>query len=347
MRTLVTGANGFLGSVLVERLLDRGAIGRSEPVRCFVRPGSSGKLERLAAGHPRGSIQYVYGNLTSRRSCDEAMEGIDVVLHLAAGMRGSAADMVMNTVVTSRNLLDAAVAAGVRRIVLVSSFAVYGADRLRRRGLVDENAPLEAHPERRDPYAYAKLRQERLFHEYQQRYGFELVVLRPGVIYGPGGGEFSARVGIQLPGLFLHCGNRNLLPLTYVENCADAIALAGEAQLPSSNEIYNVVDDDLPTSKSYLRGYRKSVRRLRSISIPYPLTLALSRVCEWYSRRSQGQLPPILTPYKSAFQWKGFRFTNARLKGLGWRPGVSTKDGMRRTFEAFRAKHRSLESDPV
>jgi nucleoside-diphosphate-sugar epimerase len=342
MRTLVTGANGFLGSVLVERLLDRRTGVGADPVRCFVRPGSCGKLERIASGYPRGSIQYVYGNLTSRRSCDEAVAGVDVVLHLAAGMRGSAADMVMNTVVTSRNLLDAAVAAGVRRIVLVSSFAVYGADKLRRRGMVDENAPLEAHPEWRDPYAYAKLRQERLFHEYQQRYGFELIVMRPGVIYGPGGGEFSARVGIQLPGIFLHCGNRNLLPLTYVENCADAIAIAAEAPQPSANEIYNVVDDDLPTSKSYLRDYRKSVRPLRTISIPYPVTLALSRVCEWYSRKSQGQLPPILTPYKSAFQWKGFRFTNARLKGIGWRPRVSTKDGMRRTFEAFRAQRQAL-----
>jgi len=242
-------------------------------------------------------------------------------------------------VVASCNLLDAAVAAGVRRIVLVSSFAVYGVSGMHRRDFMDENTPLETHPEWRDPYAYSKLRQELLFHEYQKRYGFELVVLRPGVIYGPGGGEFSTRVGIQLPGLFLHCGNRNQLPLTFVENCADAVVLSAEADQPTANEVYNVVDDDLPTSRAYLKAYRKKVRPIRSISIPYPLTYAISHACAWYSRHSRGQLPAILTPYKSHFQWRGFRFANSRLKTMGWRPRVSTQEGMQRTFESFRGSH--------
>ncbi len=112
----------------------------------------------------------------------------------------------MNTVVTSRNLLDAAVRANVRRIVLVSSFAVYGADGLRRRDLMDETTAIENHPEWRDPYAYAKHRQESLFHEYQKQYGFELVVIRPGVIFGPGGGEFSDAGGDSISRIFVHFG---------------------------------------------------------------------------------------------------------------------------------------------
>jgi nucleoside-diphosphate-sugar epimerase len=332
MRLLITGGNGFLGSVVMQRLLER----QFNTVRCLVRSGGSGKVKALQAAYPLANVHCTDGNLTSRASCQEAVQGVDTVLHLAAALRGSAADMVMNTVVASRNLLDAAVAAKVRRIVLVSSFAVYGAAGLRRRALMDESTPLEPHPEWRDPYAYAKLKQEQLFHEYQKRHGFELVVLRPGVIYGPGGGEFSTRVGIQLPGIFLHLGNRNRLPLTYVENCADAIILSAAARHASRDEVYNVVDDDLPMSKAYLNAYRKRVRRIRTISIPYPLTLALSHACEWYSRRSLGQLPAILTPYKSAFQWKGFTFSNAKLKSIGWQPLVSTREGLRRTFESFR-----------
>lgn len=341
MRALVTGANGFLGSALVERLLAHGA----RQIRCFVRPGSTAKVDQLQDAHPEVDLEYVIGNLTSRRSADSAVEGIDVIYHLAAGLRGSPADLVMNTVITSRNLLDAAVAAGVKRIVLVSSFSVYRTSNLRRGAVMDENVPLERHPEWRDPYAYAKLRQEMLFHDYQRRYGFELAVLRPGTIYGPGGGEFSARVGLQLPGLFLHLGNSNLLPLTYVDNCAEAIVVAGGAPLASADESYNVVDDDVPTSRSYLRQYKKSVRKLRSISVPYPLLMMLSRMCESYHRRSHGQLPAILTPYKSAYQWKGFCFTNQKLKGLGWQPIVSTDEAMRLTFQSFAGLHapRSLQ----
>jgi nucleoside-diphosphate-sugar epimerase len=242
----------------------------------------------------------------------------------------------MNTVVTSRNLLEAAVTAGVRRIVLVSSFSVYGVSSLARRGIMDENTPLEPHPERRDPYAFAKLRQELLFHEYQRRYGFELVVLRPGTIYGPGGSEFSARVGIQLPGLFVHLGNRNLLPLTYVANCAEALVVAGSARHATPAEAYNVVDDDLPTSRAYLRQYKRQVRRMRSVSVPYSLTMLLSRACEAYHLNSKGQLPAILTPYKSEFQWKGFRFTNEKLKGIGWRQLVTTQQALEETFASFR-----------
>ena len=176
-------------------------------------------------------------------------------------MRGSPADLFLNTVVASKNLLEAA-AGAVKRVVLVSSFSVYGAADLPRGTLIDERTPLETRPEKRDAYSHAKLRQELLVREYQQRHGFELVVLRPGVIYGPGGGPFSMRVGLQLPGLFLHCGRGNPLPLSYVENCAEAIAVAGSAEQPSRDEAYNVLDDGIPTCRAYLRAYqrdRKSV----------------------------------------------------------------------------------------
>lgn len=335
MTALVTGSNGFVGARVVERLLARGA-----DVRAFVRPGSD--LSRLEAlRDPKRPFEIFRGSLASPDQAAEALAGVRVVYHLAAALRGTAADMCLGTVVTSKNLL-AAVARMKEppRIVLVSSFSVYGVAKLPRGALVDESTPVEDDPRARDLYAQTKLRQEQLFWDAARAHDLELVVLRPGVIYGPTSGAFSARVGLMMPGVFLHLGRDNLLPLTYVDNCAEAIVLAGE-RAEAVGQIYNVVDDDLPTARGYLARYKREVGPLRSLSVPYPLLVIGSHLVERYHHHSQGQLPAIFTPYKTASNWKGNQFDNAKLKGLGWRPLVSTDEGIERTFEHLRGRSRA------
>jgi nucleoside-diphosphate-sugar epimerase len=256
-------------------------------------------------------------------------------------MGGAPADLFLNTVVSTKHLFDAIVRTtrpGARpRVVLVSSFGVYGVADLPRGALVNESTPLEAHPARRDPYSQAKLRQEKLCWDYHERDGVPLVVARPGVIYGPRGSAFSGRVGLNLFGLFLHLGGNNDLPLTYVDNCAEAVALLGERP-EASGQAYNVVDDDLVDCQRYLRLYKQNVKPIASLSLPYPVTVALSHAVERYHRASKGQLPAVFTPYKTATTWKGNRFTNSKLKSLGWRQIVPTEEGLRRTFDYLKAQ---------
>ena len=175
----------------------------------------------------------------------------------------------------------------------------------------------------------------------QRKDQFELVVLRPGVIYGPGGGPFSNRIGLQIGPLFFHLGGSNLLPLSYVENCAEAIVVAG-IHPSSAGQVYNVHDDELPTAAEYLRAYKKSVKRLRSIRLPYFVTRMLAKTLESYHRRSQGQLPAIITRYKAAAAWGGNRFRNAKLHSLGWRQLVTTRDGIATTFDFLRIQDATL-----
>lgn len=339
MKILVTGAGGFLGVNVVERLLVHG----HSDIRCFLRDKSkAGRIEALAAANPGSNVEICYGNLKSRADCERAVADAGIVIHLAAGLKGAPAELFVDSVVTARNLLEAL---GTRteppiaktRVVLVSSFGVYGVAQLGRGAPMDEATPLENSPERRDPYSHSKLRQEQLVREYQQRLGFELVVLRPGVIYGPGGGAFSNRVGIQVGPIFVHMGGNNLLPLSYVVNCAEAIAVAATHK-DAAGQAYNVHDDEMPTAAEYLRAYKKNVRKLRSVRLPYFATKFLAGRLEGYHRRSQGQLPAIITRYKAAAAWGGNTFSNAKLRGLGWRPLVSTQDGMMRTFEYLRGQ---------
>lgn len=338
MKALVTGATGFLGTALVQRLVARGRTN----LRCLVRQGSDvSHLEAIASRHP--TVERFVGSLASIDAAATVVEGCDTIFHVAAAMGGAPADIFLNTVVTTKNLCEAIVRTSSSRgnkppfVVLVSSFGVYGVADLPRGALVDERTPLEPMPARRDPYSQGKLRQERLCWEYHDTGAIRLVVARPGVIYGPRGGAFSARVGLGLFGVFLHLGGRNTLPLTYVDNCADAIALLGERP-ESAGEVYNVVDDDLIDCRDYLGRYRRKVRPLRSVSLPYPVTMLMSHAVERYHRASKGQLPAVFTPYKTATTWKGNRFSNEKLKALGWSPIVSTEQGLERTFESLKAR---------
>ena len=341
MKILLTGAGGFLGKWIVERLLAHG----QTDIRCTLRDtGKGAALRAIASRYPAAQVELVAANLKNPAEIAEAMQGCDTVIHAAAALKGSPAEMFLDSVVASRNLLDAVVArTKPMRVVLISSFGAMGVSGLGRGAEVDEDTPIEARPGQRDVYSYAKLRQEQMFFEYRERHGFDLVVLRPGVIYGPGtdggpgGGHFSNRVGLSLFGVFAHLGGKNLLPLTYVENCAEAVVVAALAA-EASGQIYNVVDDDLVTSAQYLRLYKKKVRPLRSVRVPYWLLLWGSGVVERYSARSKGQLPAIFTPYKTKAMWGGNRFSNRKLKALGWKPVVRTADGLERAFAAFRAE---------
>lgn len=332
MKVLVTGSTGFLGAALVERLLARG----EKDVRCFLRSGSDRRrLDDLARAFPQAKLELFTGSLATKESAAQALDGVDVIYHLAASLLGAAADIFLSTVVATKNLLEAVAASGRPiKVVLVSSFGVYGVADLGRGALVDEDTPLEAHPSRRDLYSQAKLRQEKLAREIAARAGFPLVVLRPGVIYGPRGSRISARIGLELLGVFLFLGGKNRLPLTYVDNCAEAIAVAGQSEA-ADGHTYNVVDDDLPTCKDYLTRYRREVKPLRVVPIPYPVMRGLSSLVQRYHAASKGQLPAIFTPYKTATSWGGNRFDNSRLKELGWRPLITTEEGLRRAFAWF------------
>lgn len=339
MKVLVTGAGGFLGVHVVERLLAHG----HTDIRCLLRDRSKGeRLQKLSASYPQAQLELCFGNLRSNSDCARAVVDVTLVFHLAAGLKGSPAELFADSVVASRNLLEAlqgrdGVTTQQTRIVLVSSFGVYGVAALRRGTRVDEQTPLERHPERRDPYSQSKLRQEQLFWDYQRQLGFQLVVLRPGVIFGPGGGAFSNRVGLQIGPVFFHLGGSNLLPLTYVDNCAEAIVVAG-MHPDSAGQAYNVNDDNLPKASRYLREYKRNVKRIRSIRLPYFVTRMLAGSLETYHRRSLGQLPAIITRYKAAVAWGGNSFDNSKLHNLGWHQLVSTPDAMAKTFEYLRAQ---------
>jgi nucleoside-diphosphate-sugar epimerase len=333
---LVTGATGFIGSRLVKHLLDRGF----RNLRCFGRPfGKMSRIQALGECCRDGArVELFRGNLLSSEDCVSATKDVAVIFHLAAGTgEKSFPDAFMNSVVTTRNLLEAALQHGcLRRIVSASSFAVYTNRDNPRRGLLDESCPIEKYPCQRDAYTFAKIKQDELITEYGKRFGISHVIVRPGYVYGPGKKAITGRIGIDTFGVFLHLGGSNRIPLTYVDNCAEAFALAGLVA-GVDGEVFNIVDDELPSSRQFLRQYKKNVRRFKSIYLPHAVSYSLCSLWERYSKWSEGQLPPVFSRRGWYTFWKKTRYSNEKLKGrLNWTPRISTKQGMKRYFEACR-----------
>ena len=174
---------------------------------------------------------------------------------------------------------------------------------------MDESCPIEEHAGLRgEAYCFAKVKQEEIVIEYGKNYGIPYVVVRPGSVYGVGKEEIAGRVGISTFGLFLHLGGSNTIPFTYVDNCAEAIVLAGLVK-GVDGEIFNAVDDDLPSSRQFLRLYKKNVRRFKSFYVPHVVSHALCYLWEKYSEWSEGQLPPVFNRRRWYANWKKTRYS--------------------------------------
>ena len=174
---------------------------------------------------------------------------------------------------------------------------------------------------------------KRLRSEYVRRHHIPLVTVRPGVVYGPGNKGLTGRVGIGTFGIFLHLGGSNRIPFTYVDNCAEAIVLAG-LRKGIEGEAINIVDDDPPTSRRFLKMYKKNVRSFRSVYIPHVVSHLLNFFWEKYSDWSEGQLPPAFNRKKWDSYWKGNNYSNDKLKELlGWEPRVGVEEALQLYFE--------------
>ena len=265
-------------------------------------------------------------------------EGVSVVYHLAAGIEKSFPGCFMNSVVTTRNLLDAFMASGVlKRFVNVSSIAVYSNEETGKNRPLDETCRVDSRSElRHEAYVYGKVKQDELLLDYAARFGIPYVIVRPGDVYGPGKRKIPGKVGIDTFGLFLQLGGSGRVPLTCVRNCAEAIVLAGLTK-GVDGEVFNIVDDGLPTSHEYLTMYKKKVRHFRSVPLPYAAWYFLCFLWEKYSDWSKGQLPPAFNRRRCAAGWKRTGYTNRKAKELlNWKPAVPTAEALSEYFESLR-----------
>lgn len=324
MIAFVTGGTGFLGKRVVRCLCKN-----NFRVRCFVRDTSNVESLKAFLGNDLWQqVEIIRGDLNDQKTLRTAIEGVDVVYHLAAGTTGGAAALVTNTVIPTRVLARVCASAKIPRFVLISSLGVYGAGNLSRWSTLTETCPIDDHPQWRDAYSFSKIMQEEVCREVARDENLALVVVRPGVIIGPGRGALSTRVGLTVAGTTFRIGGTRLLPYTFVDNCASAIYRAGVAA-NVVGETFNILDDDLPSVNGLLSAYRRYGRKLRSVWLPQSAIGPLSSIYEWYHNYSDGQLPNVISRYRTETFWKPLSYSNRKAKTLlEWSPHVAMKDAL-------------------
>jgi predicted dehydrogenase/nucleoside-diphosphate-sugar epimerase len=239
-RVLVTGATGFIGTRVVERL----HLGSDWTPRALARSPAS--LARVA----RMPVEVAIGDLADQASLAQALQGCDAVVHCGLGTSWRRQERIAITVGGTKNLVEAALAAGVTRFVHVSSISVYGEPT----GVIDESTP--THPKKGWDYAESKAEAERIVLEAASR-GLSVVVLRVAVVYGP----FGATIVVR-PIEYLRRGDLVLVDCAdtpsntvYVDNVAEAIRASLDASAEQvGGQVFNVSDDDGQTWGQYF-GY--------------------------------------------------------------------------------------------
>ena len=178
-------------------------------------------------------------------------------MHLAAGTSGSEKDSQTATLQGTRNLLELCRRHKPAKLVYISSCSVYGIADYQGQGPVSETAALERFPDRRGTYSASKQEAERQIADFMKSGEVPVVVLRPGTIHGPGGELYTPMMGFSAGSTYVVIGTGDfVLPLTYVDNVAEAIVQS--ANSPAANgEIFNVVDPEALTKREYNRAIRQ------------------------------------------------------------------------------------------
>jgi predicted dehydrogenase/nucleoside-diphosphate-sugar epimerase len=323
-KILVTGATGFLGRALLQRLRQRG-----EPIRVLVRrPSESLAHDPL--------IHQVCGDLGDPEAVDRAVSGVDLVYHVGAAMRGGKADFGRGTVWGTRNIVDACLRHGIRKLVYVSSLTVLDHANHRRGEPVTEASPLEPRAAARGFYTQSKLEAEKIVLDAVHNYDLPAVILRPGQIFGAGAEKTAPSGTIAIAGRWVVIGSGKLrLPLVYVDDVVDALLMAEERNV-QPGAVFHLVDPAVVTQNEYLELCRKVPgNALRIWRLPRWLLLGASVGVEMLCGLLHRDAPVSRYRLRSARPLSPCDCSAAQVN-LGWIPRTGARRGLNAIFEPSR-----------
>ncbi|MBX7099222.1 MAG: NAD-dependent epimerase/dehydratase family protein [Myxococcaceae bacterium] len=320
MRCLVTGASGFVGAWLVKRLTARGDL-----VRCLLRGGSSvSALDGLA-------YERAEGDITAPATLPSALEGVEVVFHLA-GIRRAARreEFIEVNAEGTRNVCEAMKRSGARRLVLCGSLAAAGPSTLERpRREDDALAPEEW-------YGESKAEAEVIAFGYGR--DFEVTSIRPSRILGPGDRENLAFFRLVKKGIVLKLGGpRRPLSMVDVEDVVTQLIL--QAERPEAvGEAFFASSEETTSLTELMQHIAEYIGvKARVVPLPEGVLRALAGAADLVSTVS-GRRLPLNRKLARQLLAPGWTCSIEKAKSrLGYRPAWTLEASIKRSADSYQA----------
>ena len=324
MKVFVTGANGFVGSALCRKLVKRG-----DQVVGLVRKTSDlSLLEGI-------NIQKVVGSLDDKFSYFQVLKDVVVVYHIASVVSdwGSWEYFRKTNVEGTGKLIEAAVENKVKRFVYVSSIVVHSH--------IDSCDLNEQSPQFDTPFPYVQTKREteELVMSFHKEKKIEVVIVRPGDIYGPGDRVSLLKMAPMLEkGMMGYIGGgRTIGALTYVENLVDGLLLAG-IKRQAAGEAFVITDGAKISWKEYFLALTRELNvPAPRFSLPPVIALIIAQCLEFLYRILHISQRPPLTRYLVTHLKGDFHFSIDKAKKiLGYTPAIGFDQAIKETGEWYK-----------
>lgn len=330
MKTLITGGTGLVGRHLVTALHERG-----DTTRALVLPSeNAGWLEDHGVEVHRGDIR-------DPESLAAPMRGVDAVIHLAAlqGQWVPIEEYYNVNVVGTENVCRAALSAGVRRVVHVSSWTIYGISRRWKIGEEAAAAPFD------DPYWITKAQGDLLVQRMIAANYLPAVIVRPGTIFGAGDKLNFGRIAEKVrTGRAIVIGSgRNALPFVYVTDVVQGLLLCVDLD-QAEGRAYNITNDEPLTQAQLLRAIASELDVAPPRAhVPYSVAFALATAAERVVPLD-GERHPVVTRHGVRLYGTDNRHSIDRARAeLGYEPKVAIRDGVRRACAWYQSEEIAVQ----
>lgn len=323
MKILITGANGFIGSHLSRHLL---ALGHE--VTGLVRTTSD--LKAIKDLH----LKLLYGDITRPESLTSAFAGCDIVVHTAGAVTdwGTMEYFEQHNLRGVQHIAEAAVAAGVKRLVHISTVAVYG---FGVKNAVEDNPTPPSHV----GYSTTKLKAVQWLRQYSVEHHLDLVVINPGNVFGPGDEKFILPyLDLIYQNKFIYVdGGKSLTCPTYIKNLVYGIVQACFSP-NASGETFNITDGLHITWRQFTDAFYKQLgKKLIHRSIPRGLVYFAAHRIENIYQFFGIKKSPLLTRYRIDNASLDYHFSIEKaMKLLAYHPPVDFETSIQETVSWYK-----------
>jgi len=312
--TFITGATGFIGGHLAKRLL----VEEGVPVHALAR--DMGKAQWLADM----GAEITQGDITQPETWSDALQGCQVVYHCAAwvGESGAKKEAWAVNVDGAQNIVDAAVAAGIKRFIHISTCGVYGSPQAYN---IDENTPMCLSG---NVYKDSKIFAEEVVFKAYRECGMPVVVARASQVYGPESKQFTIRpVEVIRSGkMFLIDGGRHMFKPVYIDNLINGLVLCAKME-SAIGEAINLTDGEPVSWRDYFGAYGQMVGVESFPSLPYPIAWLVALLYETRAKINGKNASVTRGAVNSLRSSNSFSNRKAR-QLLGWAPLISLEEGI-------------------